>query len=263
VFPNRERAWFLMAAAVLIVLSHAVDIMLAGHLHWSAFALRLAWGLLLAATALAVRSGAERAVRVMAVLSAFGSVALFLALVQVTGRSQAQVLSFTYVLAMTLPLAMPEILGAAIAASGLLLMGAWTLLWLDGSRAAELTGWIHVGVMALGIAWLLSLALRRARLAEATAASVREVLQARLVEAERREAATERLSAMGRLAAQVAHEVNNPLAAARSTALYLRERLAGDLEAGDAGRDLVDALDRIAESVRQIQQPPTSPGDDR
>lgn len=250
---------FLAAAAVLIVLSHSVDIMLAGQLHWSAFAIRLTWGLLLAGTAFAVWTGAARAMRVMAVLSAFGSVALFLALVRVSGRSQAQVLSFAYVLAMALPLVMPEILGAAITASSLLLVGAWTMVWLDGSSAGELAGWVHVGLVAIAISVLLSLALRRARLAEAAAAAAAEAMLARLIEAERREAVANQMGAIGRLAARVAHEINSPLSAARANANYLRDRLPGDPEAVEACHDLAEAIDRISESVRQIQRLQGSP----
>jgi signal transduction histidine kinase len=255
VYEHRERALLLAVAALLILLTHAVDVVQAGAAHWPAFGARLAWSLLLLATALALVHGKPGPIRVMAQLASLGTVLLYLLLVSLTGRSRSHLLSFTFVLVMVLPIVMPELIALALCASALLLGGAWTMFWLDGAGLGEMLGWGHVGLVALGIAALLGHALRRARLAELTQTEARVEAQVKLAESERRLAEEDKLAALGRLAGEIAHEINSPLAAARSTATYLRDRLPeGDSEGREAGRDLVGSLDRVAESVRRLRR---------
>jgi signal transduction histidine kinase len=261
VYADRERALFVAVAGVLVLLTHGVDVVQAGGPNWPAFTARLAWCLLLLATAAVVRRGWLGPMRVMGVAACVGTVLLYLWLVLVTGRAGSHLLSFAYVLVMVLPLVMPELLAAALATSALLLVGAWAVLWRSGAGLAALLGWGHVGLVAIGIAWLLAHALRRARLAEAAQAQAALEAQVRLAESERQRAEGERLAALGRLANELAHDINNPLSAARSTATYLLARLpAGDADGREAGQDLVAALDRIAESVRQLKRGTRPPG---
>lgn len=265
VFEHRERAAFLVVAAALVLASHGVDVALHGGANWPALAVRLVWAALLLATAGEVRRGVRRPMQRMAALAAFGSAALFLALVPLTGHSSGPISAFTYVLVMTLPMVMPEALWLGASAALLLLGGSWLLLWRDGASAAELAGRGHVGLVALGIAWLLAQALRRARLAEVAAAAARQAAQAALAESELRAAEADKLAALGRMAGEIAHEINNPLSAARSTVIFLRDRLPpGDEEGRAASADLVAALDRIARSVWRLRHEtrPATPADD-
>lgn len=260
VYEHRQRILFLVVVAGLLVASHAVDLAIRGGPHWAALAVRLTWAGLLLATAAVIRRGVRRHMEWMAAVAAFGTVACYLALVQLTGRSGTQILSFAYVLAMTLPVLMPEALQVALPAGLLLLAGTWEVLWRRGTPAGELAGWGHVGLVALGIGWLLAHALRRAKLAEVAAAAAREAVQARLAASERRAAEADKLAALGAMSREIAHEINNPLSAARATVGFLRDRLpAGDQEGREACADLKEALDRIAASVwrlRQENQPP-------
>jgi len=72
------------------------------------------------------------------------------------------------------------------------------------------------------------------------------------VRLERRIAESERLAALGRMAATVAHEVKNPLSAIKSIAQVMRE---DERVGGEFGRDLdliVGETDRLARSVTQM-----------
>jgi signal transduction histidine kinase/ActR/RegA family two-component response regulator len=68
-------------------------------------------------------------------------------------------------------------------------------------------------------------------------------------------AQAERLAAIGRLSAGVAHEINNPSAAVVSNLTYLQDALAdGELpdDAGEALRDSLASMGKIARIVRQL-----------
>jgi len=256
VIPHRERATLLAVAGALVLLSHAFDVVRAGGPSWPAFTARLAWSVLLSSMAWLVWRGDVPTMRRAGVLTALGSAACYLGLVLVTGGRASPTLPFSHVLVIAVPLFMPELLGAAVAAGAAVLVGVWALLWRDGASPGEILSWAHVGLVALGIGALISRALARARLAELAAAQERQAAQARLAE-------SERLAWLGRQAGEVAHQINNPLSAARSTASFLREQAGGGdaAEVREACADLVDSLDRIAGAVRRLKQDASPPED--
>ncbi len=158
---RRGKAGFMLAAGVLVLLAHGVDIIQAGGTNWPAFGVRFAWGTLLVLEALALRTGHRELIRFMSALGAFGTALLYLVLLQVTGRSASPLFSFSYVLVIILPLALVEMHGVALASAGLLLLGTWAMLWGDGTTPPDLLGWIHVGLVAFAVGWLLATAFRR------------------------------------------------------------------------------------------------------
>jgi signal transduction histidine kinase len=257
----KERRAFLLASGGLVLLAHVVDVVQAGGPNWSAGALRVAWSLLLAASAVALLRGDRRLARLSSGVAAVGTALLYLALLWATGRSGSPLFSFAYVLVLLLPQILPEMLGVAMASSALLVAGAWAMLLVDGASWGESLGWMHVGVVAFASSWLLGLAQRRARRAErAYRQGEREALQ-RLADSERQSERLARLAATGRLAAEVAHEVNNPLAAAKSNAAFIRKQLAsGDREQIEACSDLLVSLERISEAVLRLKREAAAEG---
>jgi signal transduction histidine kinase len=86
----------------------------------------------------------------------------------------------------------------------------------------------------------------------------------RLIETERKAARTERMAAIGHLAAQITHEVRNPLSSISLNAEMLEEELAGNPVDSEEGRDLlkliqqeVDRLTEITEEYLQFARMPT------
>lgn len=73
-----------------------------------------------------------------------------------------------------------------------------------------------------------------------------------LIEARDRLARTERLATLGRLAAAIAHEVNNPLGIIRNYLQVIRTDLADRPETMESVGIVADEVDRIARIVRQL-----------
>jgi signal transduction histidine kinase len=242
----RQKARFLFGASGLIVLAHAVDVVQADGPNWPALALRVGWACLLLVNAVAIVRAKWSTSQAWSTVAGLGTALFYLALLAVTGRSHSPLFAFAFPLAMLLPPFMGELIRAALLSAALLLLGAWAMLFADGASFGEHLGWGHAGAVAFMVAWLLGTSELRARMVMNDLSRRREEDLLRLAE-------SERLAAVGRVAARVAHEVNNPLAAAKATAGFLREHLSSpDGDAQTAWRDLVGTLDRIAGLVRRL-----------
>jgi signal transduction histidine kinase len=114
----------------------------------------------------------------------------------------------------------------------------WLVLAFFGSSFG-LLGYL-VGAMAE--------ARRRERMAAATIQAQTETIAA----ARARVAASERLAALGQLAAAIAHEVRNPLAVIRSAAQSFGEIRTDDAEAQRASEFIVAEIDRLANVVSTL-----------
>jgi PAS domain S-box-containing protein len=102
-----------------------------------------------------------------------------------------------------------------------------------------------------------SVSLRVSRLPEGILALFSDLSRRREVEAELR--TSDRLAALGRLSAGVAHEIRNPLAGIRTAAEILRRRVEPDadlLRFTDVILEETARLDRIVESLLQFAKPP-------
>jgi hypothetical protein len=80
---------------------------------------------------------------------------------------------------------------------------------------------------------------------------IRAQLEA-LADTQARALQAEKLASLGRVAAGVAHEVRNPLGVIRSSAELLTDMAGADPDAADAGRFIVEEVDRLDGLVRSI-----------
>jgi signal transduction histidine kinase len=105
--------------------------------------------------------------------------------------------------------------------------------------------------------WVAARLYRRLRERERGAAEAREQALADLNRSETRRALTDRLAALGRLAAGVAHEINNPLAYVTANVAFVEEALSArsgaDGELLEALRESRGGLDRIKRIVHELR----------
>jgi signal transduction histidine kinase len=100
---------------------------------------------------------------------------------------------------------------------------------------------------------------RRMLLRERASAAERERTLAELAQIERRQLAAERLAAVGRLAAGVAHEINNPLSFITGSLDFARKELGERVpaEVAEALRDVeagVERIGRIAQDLKALSR---------
>jgi len=78
--------------------------------------------------------------------------------------------------------------------------------------------------------------------------------QRRLVEAQERLAHNEKIATLGRVAAQVAHEVRNPLSGLLLYSLHLKSKVAGELPEGELELidKIIDTINHLTSTTQQI-----------
>ncbi len=76
----------------------------------------------------------------------------------------------------------------------------------------------------------------------------------RLRQMRERLARNEKIAALGRMAAQVAHEVKNPLAGLRLYSLHLKSKITGKIPAGEEALvdKIIDGIDRLSDTSEQV-----------
>lgn len=95
---------------------------------------------------------------------------------------------------------------------------------------------------------------RKAGLVLVTDITARKTAEAELRQMQERLMHNEKIAALGRVAAQVAHEVKNPLAGLRLYSLHLKSKVAGKLSEAemDIINKIADGIGRLTETTEQI-----------
>jgi signal transduction histidine kinase len=227
-----------------------------------AVAWRVAWMLALMGTAALQRTRWPRlgawALQIAIVASGFGGIAV----VAHGGGTQGARFGFLLAFPLTGLVLFPEFPVAVGALGATCLAGGLALIARDGRDAWFVLEWGVLSFALTALAVVGSVGFRRLRLSEVRAQRSSALALEQLADSERRRAQAEQLALVGRLAAGVAHEINNPLSYVKANVHFVRdEALSPDgRQALDEALQGIDRIGQIVTDMRGLardgQEPP-------
>ncbi|HEX8697612.1 MAG TPA: ATP-binding protein [Myxococcaceae bacterium] len=240
--------------SVVFIAVYPMDTIILSRAEWRTLVLRCVWAVTHALYGLCVHRVSARWHRPWSMLSSLADTLFFLGLIHLTGAAGSPYFPLLFSAPLLLSQVYPthlvsNLLGGAVAGVGALLM------LLDAGRSwVDALFWcfLCVGSAALGL--YVARQSRRVIAAEerASAEQARREAIERIAMTEYARARAEKLATLGRLAANVLHELNNPLAFVRANLQFLRQELRA-LPQQDI-QPLQEALEETATGVERIQQ---------
>jgi signal transduction histidine kinase len=217
----------------------------------AAIAWRAGWAAVLLAAAALQRRGRPR-LGVAAAFFAASASGLFQAvLVAVTHGTSSPRFGILAALPLAVLILLPDLPLAAVLVFTGTFSGGLAVILLEGRSFEYAFEWTLLALTLLVVTLVGAMGFRRVWLGQLQAERAQAEAQERLAASERRSAQIERLAVVGRLAAGVAHEINNPLSFAKSNLCYLKEgRARGEV----ASPEFDEALDEAIHGVSRIAQ---------
>ena len=249
----RQRTLLLFAG--IVVALYALDFVILGRLSPETLALRVTWAGVLSAAAVLMERVGPTPGRTLSGLYGIVAAAAYLGILLYTGGHSSPYFYFFPCLPLVTAMVSNRYLEASITCGvGTALSGGWLIYGAGGAwHVAAVWGLVVVCLMFFGMYG--GAQFQKARSAEAEVQlerSRRETLE-KLAVSERQRAQSEKLATIGRLAASVAHELNNPIAYVRSNLGFLeREVLRSSSESGEELREAFQDLTSGVERIRQI-----------
>lgn len=207
-----------------------------------ALGLRCAWGASTLAFGLAIPHASARGVRVILASAAGVSVVLLTLLTAIAGGTTGQYFQYLVAMPMCVAVCLPvETLASIVGSVVALGCGVGLMMWEGKAPAAFVMRWAMLCVMSGGLAIFASSTYRRLHTAERRASQARE-------------------QDLRRLAAVVAHEINNQLGVLQNTISLLRKQPSDDgvlslqQESVDQMRELTTDFLRYGMRVRGPQE---------
>jgi signal transduction histidine kinase len=239
---------------VVFVAVYPMDIIILGRADLSTLALRCVWAVTHALYGLCSHRVSARWHRPWSVLSSLADTLFFLGLIYLTGAAASPyfplLVSAPILLAHVYPTHPVSCLLNGAAAGG----GALLMMLGAGRPWADALFWCALCMGAAVFGMYIAMQARRVIAAEerASAEQARREAIERMAMTEYTRARSEKLATLGRLAANVLHELNNPLAFVRANLEFIRQELrARPLE--DA-QPLLEALEETNTGVERLQQ---------
>jgi signal transduction histidine kinase len=249
----RQRTLLLFAA--IVVALYPLDFVILGRLSLETLALRLIWAVVLSATAVVLERVERAPGRVLSGGYGVVAAAAYLGIMLFTGGHDSPYFYFYPCLPLVTAMVSSRYLEASLTCGlGTAVSGGWLIHGAEGSLVVAVT-WAIVVVCLMFFGMYGGAQFQKARSAEAEVKlerSRREALE-KLAVSERRRAQSEKLATIGRLAANVAHELNNPIAYLRSNLSFLeREVLSAQAESSEEVREALKDVTTGVERIRQI-----------
>lgn len=256
--PGGRNSRQLLSFAVALVALYPVDYFVVGRFSLYTLAVRSGWALSLVLHAWLIRRAATDAGRrTLAIAQAVASSVFFLLLIHGTGGMASP---FFYSIPM-MPLIVAVIdqynTKAPLYSGVLSAVGTLALVVASGGTVPEMVTWTGIVAAASFFSTYAIAQVRRTQVAQEQARverARREALE-QVALSERRRTQSEKLATIGRLAANVVHEINNPLTFIRANVEFLqREVVPGALANGPQGREMAELLDEVSIGIERIRQ---------
>jgi two-component system NtrC family sensor kinase len=251
---SRLRLRTLLIFAALILAMYLLDYAILGHFSLETLAIRFGWAAYLVLTGLVMGRVQPQQVRVLS--AGYGAVAAlgYLGVLAFTGGPRSPYFYFLPCLPLVQSMVSLRYQHGALACGLLSAVGGGWMVYSDGGSVLGGILWGSLVVCLMFFGMYGGAQFKKAQLAEEEVQlerSKREALE-KLAVSERRRAQSEKLATIGRLAANVAHELNNPIAYVRSNLAFLEREVLGSGAA--PGEEVREAFQDVAAGVERIRQ---------
>jgi signal transduction histidine kinase len=242
--------------ALTIVLLAPVDALILQRFSLGAFSMRAGWALELVAFTLLLRWLPEHRRSLLRLGHGVATSLFFLGLVSFTGGQQSPYFNFVPAMPLLLALIHPQDSRPAISSGAVSTLGVLALLLEVEAPLGQALSWAMTAASATFFGVYGSAQFRKAAAAlhEARMERERRETVEKLALAERQRTQSEKLATVGRLAASVMHEVNNPLAFVRSNLQFLEDQVRLQPIAPEALQELEEVIRETQSGVERIQQ---------
>jgi signal transduction histidine kinase len=245
---------------VVVLGSYALDVIVAGGFQLDMLAVRVVWALLLAVYPWMLKRSSDLQARMLAVFHGLLSGGAGLALAVFAGGVNSPYVAFIPGWQLVVTLLYQRGIIEIITSGVVGVIGAFMLMYADGRSISVSLTWsaMVVSCTFFGLyccSWLFKMqaAEHQARLERTR----REALEA-LALSERRRTQSEKLAVIGRIAAGVMHEINNPLSYVRANLDFLQREMLAETPSDKAEvaeviaetREGVDHIHRIASDLK-------------
>ncbi|HYH95056.1 sensor histidine kinase [Hyalangium sp.] len=243
----------LVFAAVLPLVS-LLEFLALSHFSMGALAVRVAWALQLVVYAFWLTRVSESGRRLLVLSSCALGTLFYLALCELTGGMDSPYIHLVPTLPLLVAFIYPEEAGAAIVSGISCMLGSVVLV--VGASPDRIFAWAAVVGTATFFGMYGASRFRKALAAhhEIQVERARREALEKLAVAERHRAQSEKLATVGRLAASVMHEINNPLAFVRSNVDFLKTEVLAQPLAPEVREELEEVLSETRSGLLRIQQ---------
>jgi signal transduction histidine kinase len=250
---DRQQLKTTLVFSAAILGMYPLDVLLLGSSNLPSLALRVGWAALVLLLAWLHARLAARWERPLQVFNSILVSLCFLGLVTCTGADESPYMNLVPAIPLLLAILQPRDAPPVIAGGVTSTLGMLVLLH---GRPMYALAWAVIVVTATFFGAYGSGQFAKAQVAESEARlerARREALE-KLAVAERHRAQSEKLATVGRLAASVMHEINNPLAFVRSNLEFLRTEVLAHGLPEEARAELHEVFEETRTGVERIRQ---------
>ncbi len=250
--PGLDRKSLVFAAALPLV--SLLEFLVLSRFSVGALAVRVGWALQLVVSAFWLTRASERGRRLLVLGNCALGTFFYLALVELTGGMGSPYVNLVPTLPLLVAFIYAEEAGAAISSGIVCMLGSGVLV--AGESAERVFAWVAVVGTATFFGIYGAARFRTALAAhhEARMERTRREALEKLAMAERHRAQSEKLATVGRLAASVMHEINNPLAFVLANLDFLRTEVLAQPLGPKVRAGLEEVLTETHSGLLRIQQ---------